>query len=86
MSPYIEAAAIAVIGIAALSVWRFLSRSIRRELQSVIEEVVNPELVKIHERIDRHMDREEEELKNLIKALSDISGKDEDEWRRRIQD
>lgn len=82
--PYVDAAIIALIGVAALAVWRFVGRSLRRELHAVIEEVVQPELNRIHERIDAHMESEEGDLKRLIEVLADLAGENSDDIRKRI--
>jgi hypothetical protein len=77
MNPEIfDAILIAVIGLVVVGAWRFLGRSLRRELHSVIQEVVHPELQRIHERIDSHMESEEGDLKRLIEVLAHLSGED----------
>jgi len=82
--PYVDAAVIAIIGTGVIAVWRFVGRSLRRELHSVIEEIVNPELARIHERIDAHMESEEGDLKRLIEVLADLAGENTDDIKRRI--
>jgi hypothetical protein len=77
MSPYIDAAIIGLVGLLVLGGWRFLVRSVRREMEAVVKEAVQPELDKIHKRIDDHMESEEESLKKLIMILAHLSGEDE---------
>lgn len=80
----IEAALIAVVGFVALGTARFVQRSIRRELEAVVKETINPELERINKRIDDHMDREEEEMRRLIKVLAKLSGEDPDDLGKEI--
>lgn len=83
-NPYIDAALVSLLGVGAVAVWRFIGRSLRRELHAVIEEVVQPELTRIHERIDAHMESEEGDLKRLIEVLADLAGENSEEIKRRI--
>jgi hypothetical protein len=86
MNPQIlDAIIIAVIGLVVVGAWRFLGRSLRRELHAVIEAVVNPELQRIHERIDAHMESEEGDLKRLIEVLAHLSGEDADDISTKIK-
>ena len=78
MNPYIDSAIIAITGLCIVGGWRFVVRSVRREMESVIKETVQPEMDKLHERIDNHMESEEESLNRLIIILSHLSGEDED--------
>jgi sensor domain CHASE-containing protein len=85
MSPqYLDAAIIAVVGLVAMGAWRFLTRSVRRELQAVITETIQPELERINERIDAHMESEEGDLKRLIDVLAELSREDPASIRNRI--
>lgn len=76
---------VAVIGLAVVGVWKFLGRSLRRELHSVIQEVVQPELERIHERIDSHMENEEGDLKRLIEILALLCGETPAEISQKIK-
>lgn len=69
---------VAVVGLIVVGLWKFLGRSLRRELHAVIRDVVQPELERIHHRIDAHMDSEEGDLKRLIEVLAHLSGEDPD--------
>jgi hypothetical protein len=80
-----NAVIVAVVGLAVVAVWRFIGRSVRRELHSVIQEVIHPELQRIHERIDAHMDSEEGDLKRLIDVLAHLSGEDPDDISSKIK-
>jgi sensor domain CHASE-containing protein len=85
MSPqYLDAAIIAVVGLVIVGAWRFLTRSVRRELQHVITETIQPELERIHERIDSHMESEEGDLKRLISVLAELAGEDPATIKHRI--
>jgi siroheme synthase (precorrin-2 oxidase/ferrochelatase) len=79
-----EAVLIAVVSFMALGATRFIQRSIRRELKEVIKETINPELERINQRIDDHMDREEAEMRKLIKVLANLSGESVDDLDREI--
>jgi hypothetical protein len=82
---YVDAAVVALIGLVVVGGWRFLVRAVKREMESVIKQVVSPELERIHQRIDEHMESEEGDLKRLIDLLADLSGSDSDEIRGRIR-
>ena len=82
---YIEAAIVAVIGLFVVGGWRFLVRAVRREMESVIREVVRPELESINRRIDEHMESEEGDLRRLILVLSDLTGEPPEDMKGRIR-
>jgi hypothetical protein len=75
----IEAALIAGVGAIVVGLFRFIQRSVRRELEAVVKETIQPELERINHRIDAHMDREELELARLIKVLAKLSGENPDD-------
>jgi uncharacterized protein YllA (UPF0747 family) len=88
---YINTAIAAIVGTASLTLYQFIKRAIKRELQNVITEVVSPELEKIndridetHKRIDNHMDEEEADIKSLINILSKMAQVSEDEIKRQL--
>lgn len=72
----IDAALVALVGAVTVAVFRFIQRSVRRELEAVVKETIQPELARINHRIDAHMDREELELARLIQVLAKLSGED----------
>lgn len=81
----VDKALLALVGVIVVGIYRFLQRSVRRELEAVVKETIQPELERINERIDAHMDREELELARLIKVLAKLSGEDPDDLEDEIR-
>lgn len=75
----VDKALLTLVGLIVIGLYRFLQRSVRRELESVVKETIQPELERINHRIDAHMDREEIELARLIQVLAKLSGEDPDD-------
>jgi hypothetical protein len=82
---YIILIAIPVAAAALIGIGRWLLRAIRREVREVVVEVVQPELDRIHARIDTHMDEEEEGLRALTEVLGELAGLDVDRLRGRLE-
>jgi hypothetical protein len=72
------AVSIPVMAAAVIGAGRWIIRAIGREVRTVVREMVEPELRAIHDRIDRHMDEEEEDIKLLIEVLQQVAGIDAD--------
>ncbi len=74
----LTAIGIPVAAAAFIAAGRWIIRAIGREVRTVVREMVEPELRAIHDRIDRHMDEEEEDLRLLIEVLQHVAGIDAD--------
>lgn len=85
MSGPVIAVATTLAAATLVGIGRWTVRAIGRELRRIVEEVVSPSLAEIHERIDRHMDEEEEDLRLLIEVLQQVAGIDADSVRGRLE-
>lgn len=82
---YVILILIPVAAAALIGAGRWLLRAIRREVRDTVTEVVQPELDRIHHRIDTHMDEEEAGLLALVEVLGELAGLDVDQLRGRLE-
>jgi hypothetical protein len=73
--------AVPVAAAALIGLGRWMLRAIRRE----ISEIIKPELDRIHQRIDEHMEEEELSIVVLTEVLAELTNLNADELRGRLE-